>query len=129
MPLIKFDILEGKSKEKIQDILDSVHESMVEAFDVPKRDRYQIVYQHKPEEMIIQDTGLGFERSNDVIVISVTSNKRTQDKKLKFYKLVVENLERDCGIDKKDVVFNITENTDADWSFGEGNAQFITGEL
>lgn len=129
MPLIKFDLLEGKSNEEIQSILDSVHKSMLEAFDVPERDRYQIVYQHKPEEMIIQDTGLGFERSNDVIVISVTSNKRTQDKKLKFYELVVKNLKKDCGIDGKDIMFNITENSDVDWSFGEGKAQFITGEL
>jgi hypothetical protein len=33
--------------------------AMVEAFDVPVTDRYQIVHQHRPHELIIEDTGLG----------------------------------------------------------------------
>jgi hypothetical protein len=33
---------------------------LVEAFDVPVTDRYQIVHQHRPHELIIEDTGLGF---------------------------------------------------------------------
>jgi hypothetical protein len=28
-----------------------------------------------------------------------------------------------------DIVVSITSNSDADWSFGYGRAQFLTGEL
>jgi len=28
-----------------------------------------------------------------------------------------------------DIVVSITQNADEDWSFGNGRAQFITGEL
>ncbi len=32
-------------------------------------------------------------------------------------------------LDAKDLIVSITENGDADWSFGAGRAQFVTGEL
>ena len=38
-------------------------------------------------------------------------------------------LERSCGIKPTDVMVSIVENTHADWSFGFGRAQFLTGEL
>jgi hypothetical protein len=38
-------------------------------------------------------------------------------------------LERTCGIPPSDVVVSIVTNSDEDWSFGNGRAQFLTGEL
>ena len=129
MPLIKLDIIEGRKKEEITKMLDVIHEAVVEAFEVPERDRYQLVSQRKAHEMIIEDTGLGLDRTDEVVVISVVSNKRDKNKKIKFYELVTENLKTKCNIRKEDVMINITENSPADWSFGMGVAQFITGEL
>ena len=40
-----------------------------------------------------------------------------------------EELERSCGIAPSDLVVSIIENTDEDWSFGLGRAQFLTGDL
>jgi hypothetical protein len=34
-----------------------------------------------------------------------------------------------CGIESSDVIVSMVTNTDADWSFGYGRAQFKTGEL
>lgn len=39
MPLIRFDMIKGRSPEEIKDILQIAHEVMVAAFDVPPRDR------------------------------------------------------------------------------------------
>lgn len=80
MPLLRFDVIEGRSEEELKTLLDTAHDAMVEAFDVPERDRYQIVHTHKAHEMVIQDTGLGFERSKDIVLISVTSKTRTEEK-------------------------------------------------
>lgn len=129
VPLLKFDLLEGKTNEEIENILDTVQEAVVEAFEVPASDRYQLVYQHKPEEMVVLDTGLGFGRSENLLVISVTSKERSKEKKIKFYNLAAKYLKDRCGIPKQDIVINITENQDPDWSFGEGKAQFMTEEL
>jgi len=43
--------------------------------------------------------------------------------------LLAQNLESECGISPQDLMISITENGDADWSFGLGEAQFITGKL
>ncbi|WP_028403079.1 tautomerase family protein [Ectobacillus panaciterrae] len=129
MPLIRFDLIEGRDEKSLRNLLDAAHRAMVEAFDVPERDRYQIVHQHSAHEMIIEDTGLGFERSKNLVVISVTSKQRTDEQKQKLYRLLVQELGESCGIEPNDIMVSIVTNGDADWSFGMGEAQFLTGKL
>jgi hypothetical protein len=129
MPLLKCDLIEGRDPQSIQQLLDVAHRAVVTALGVPERDRYQIVYQHPAHELIIQDTGLGLERSDNVIVISITSRYRTVERKQKLYKTLVEELESHCGIDPQDIVVSLVTTEDADWSFGCGEAQFLTGKL
>ncbi|MCK1983832.1 MULTISPECIES: tautomerase family protein [Peribacillus] len=129
MPLLRFDLVEGRNEETLKKLLDSAHHAMVEAFQVPERDRYQIVHQHPPHELIIEDTGLGFKRSRDLVIISIVSKIRTEKQKETLYSLLAHKLESDCGISPQDLMVSITENSDADWSFGRGEAQFLTGSL
>ena len=129
MTLIQVDLQKQDDKKRLKNILDTIHECAVEAFEIPERDRYQIVSQHDPEEMILLDTGLGFERTKDQIVVRVTSKQRPREKKEKLYSLLCERLNVNCGIPPKDLLVSITENSDADWSFGFGKAQFLTGDL
>lgn len=129
MPLLRFDVIEGRSEEELKTLLDTAHDAMVEAFDVPERDRYQIVHTHKAHEMVIQDTGLGFERSKDIVLISVTSKTRTEEKKQRLYQLLAERLQANCVLAPTDLMVSIVENDAADWSFGLGEAQFLTGKL
>ena len=77
MPLLRFDLIEGRDENALRHLLDAAHRAMVKAFKVPERDRYQIVHQHPAHEMILEDTGLGFERTNNVVVITVTSKSRS----------------------------------------------------
>lgn len=129
MPLIRLDLIEGRDEESLKELLDATHRAVVKAFGVPERDRYQIVTQHPASELIIQDTGLGFERSRDVVVISVTSTERSAQQKKDFYQLVVQELGENCGIEPNDIMISIVTNGAADWSFGLGEAQFLTGKL
>ena len=128
-PLIRIDVIEGRSEAEIKAPLDAVHRAVVAAFKVPERDRYQILQEHPRSHMIIEDTGLNIPRTDKVVVVQVVSRPRTQEKKEAFYRLLTEELEKACGISPADVVVSIVENTDADWSFGHGRAQFLTGEL
>ncbi len=129
MPLLRFDIYTGWSESEIETMLDAAHEAMLAAFQVPARDRYQIVHEHPPARMIMQDTGLGLTRSARFVCIQVTTRARSRAMKERFYRLVTEALERRCGIDPADVMINLVTVTDEDWSFGLGRAQFLTGEL
>ncbi|WP_028402288.1 tautomerase family protein [Ectobacillus panaciterrae] len=129
MPLIRFDLIEGRDDKSLRNLLDASHRAMVKAFGVPERDRYQIVHQHPAHELIIEDTGLGFKRSKNLVVISVTSKQRSDDQKKNFYKLLVQELGENCGIEPNDIMVSIVTNGDADWSFGLGEAQFLNGKL
>ncbi|CAM3247278.1 tautomerase family protein [Sporolactobacillus spathodeae] len=129
MPLIRFDLIEGRDKKELRALLDAAHRAVVKAFGVPEKDRYQIVTQHPADELVIEDTGLGLKRSNQLVVISITSKKRTEAQKQELYRLLASELKESCGIDPQDLMVSIVSNTDADWSFGLGKAQFLTGDL
>ncbi len=129
MPLIRFDMIEGRTETEVTKILDISHRVVVDAFKVPQGDRYQIVHQHKPYEMIIKDTGLGFERTKNVIVITITTRQRTNEKKEAFYKELVSALKQGCNMDPEDIMVSMVVNEGEDWSFGFGKAQFLNGDL
>jgi hypothetical protein len=129
MPLLCFDLIQGRSEKQIDMILDATHEVLVKSFNVPERDRYQIVREHAPSRMIVEDTGLGFERTPNMLVLQVTTRPRSRAMKQAFYGSLAEKLEAACGIAPSDVVVTFVTNSDEDWSFGLGRAQFLTGEL
>ena len=129
MPLIRIDAIAGRTPEQVQNLLDAAHRAMLAAFKVPERDRYQIYEEHAPNHFIVQDTGLGIQRTDNVIVVTVMSRPRTEEMKKAFYAELCRELKASCGIDASDVMVSIVTNTDADWSFGNGRAQFLTGEL
>ncbi|ARY90439.1 MULTISPECIES: tautomerase family protein [Lacticaseibacillus] len=129
MPLVRFDMLKGRSPETIQQILQITHEVMVAAFDVPARDRYQIVHQHEPYEMVVEDTGLGIPRTDKVVVISLVSRVRTVHQLKQFYATLAERLSAAGLVDKNDLMINVSFNDDQGWSFGQGKAQFLDGSL
>jgi Tautomerase enzyme len=129
MPLLYFDLIQGRSEKQIDMILDATHEVLVKSFNVPERDRYQIVREHAPSRMIVEDTGLGIARTPNMLVLQVTTRPRSRAMKQAFYSSLVEKLEDACGIAPSDVLVTFVTNTDEDWSFGLGRAQFLTGEL
>ncbi len=129
MPLLRFDLVEGRTDAELKTLLDAAHEAMLESLKVPVRDRYQIVHEHKASRMVIQDTGLDIPRTDKIVMLQVTSRPRSEEMKTAFYRLLTEKLEAKCGIKPNDVMVNFVINSDADWSFGHGRAQFLVGDL
>ncbi|OMC29825.1 tautomerase family protein [Mycobacterium colombiense] len=129
MPLLYIDLIEGRSPSEVRALLDAIHETVVEAFGVPERDRYQVVHTHPIHEIVTLDTGLGIDRSSRQVVLHMVSRRRPRELKQKFYELLASRLADRCGLDPADLIVSVTENDDEDWSFGHGRAQFLTGEL
>ena len=131
MPFVYFDIVRGRSRDQIRALLDSAQTALVEAFETPERDRYQLVTEHSPDEMIIQDNGLGIDRSENIVAIHLINRRgmKTQAQKEKLYELLARNLKRDCDLDPADLVVVITENESEDFSVGYGKAQYLNGDL
>lgn len=129
MPLLRIDVIEGRSEAELKELLDAIHCAMLAAFKVPERGRYQIVHEHPAAEMRIEDTGLGIPRTERVVMVQVMTRPRSRLEKQSFYELLCQELVQRCGVKASDVFVSVTQNADEDWSFGYGRAQFITGEL
>jgi len=113
----------------VRALADTVQEVMLDVFAAPPRDRYQVIHQHDPGEILAEDTGLGLTRTDGVTVIQVTQQGRSREQKEALYAALTQRL-GDAGlVDPDDLIVSITENTKDDWSFGRGRAQFLTGEL
>ena len=129
MPLLRFDILEGRTDDEIGKLLDAAHAAQVEAFGVPVSDRFQVVNEHKPSHVRFGDIGLGIKRSDKVVLLQITAMPRSGKQKETFYRLLVEKLQAACGIAPEDVIVSYLGNGNDDWSFGLGEAQFVSGRL
>lgn len=129
MPLVHVHVIRGRSPEDARKLLDAVHCAVVEVLRVPDTDRYQILHQHEAYEMIALDTGLGFERTSALVMVQVISKTRTAAAKQQLYRSLAHHLERECAVAAADLVVAVVENGEADWSFGGGEAQFLTAAL
>lgn len=129
MPLVRIDLNATHTPERTRTIADAIHEAIVEIYGIPARDRFQIINRHQPGDIIAEDAGLGFERSNDVVMIQIfTQEGRSPETKQALYARIAEGLAK-VGIAGEDVFIGYVENTFYDWSFGFGTAQYVTGEL
>jgi phenylpyruvate tautomerase PptA (4-oxalocrotonate tautomerase family) len=129
VPLVRIDLVRGRTPEQLRALADTVQEVMLDVFAAPPGDRYQVIHQHDPDEMIIEDTGLGIDRSDGVTVVQVTQQGRDRAQKEALYAALAERLGDRGLVEPRDLVVSVVENTKDDWSFGHGRAQFLTGEL
>ena len=121
--------MEGRTPVELRLLADCVHQALIETFAAPERDRYQVIQEHRPEHLILLDTGLGIERSDKVVLVQVIQQGRDEAQKTALYARLAELLEQSGVADSSDLIVSVVENTRADWSFGLGRAQFLTGEL
>lgn len=129
MPLVRIDLVEGRTDAQLRTLADIVQEVMLDVFAAPERDRYQVIHEHKPGRIIAEDTGLGLERTDGVVVIQVTQQGRDDDQKKALYRALADRLEAGAGVRPEDLIVSVVANTAADWSFGLGRAQFLEGDL
>jgi phenylpyruvate tautomerase PptA (4-oxalocrotonate tautomerase family) len=121
MPLVSISVLKGKSRSYIKSVADGVNSAVIETMGFPSDDRYQIISEHEPHCLEYQT------RTDDRVMMHLIMRAGHADEEKKaFYRKVVENLARDPGIDPGNVMITIAENQNIDWSFRDGNAQFVT---
>lgn len=125
MPLIQISLIEGKSPEYIRAIANGVHKALQTAWEIPENDRFQMITEYKKSHFIIDKTIWDGNRSDDVVVIYVTSILRTKEMKINLYNELVNVLTSNPGIRKEDIFVTLVQNDRDDWSFGKGIAQLL----
>jgi phenylpyruvate tautomerase PptA (4-oxalocrotonate tautomerase family) len=126
MPLVRIDLQQGKTPEYVAQVGEIIYRAMLAELNVPKDDRFQIVAQHAPAGLIFDRDYLGIHRTDDCIFIQITLNGgRPVELKQRFYRAVAEGLHRELKLRLEDVFINLVEVNKEDWSFGNGEAQYV----
>ena len=86
---------------------------MLDVFAAPPRDRYQIITEHPVGHIIAEDTGLGFERTDGVVVIQIFQQGRTTEQKKAAYEQLAKRLDAECGLAPTDLIVSVLRTTRA----------------
>jgi len=126
MPLVQIDLLEGRSREQLTAIAAAVHDAMVEELEVPERDRFQILTEHRPETFTFDRHYLDIDRSDAFVLVRITfSAGRSTETKQAFYRRLAELLAERVELASEDLAVVLVENAREDWSFGRGQASYL----
>jgi 4-oxalocrotonate tautomerase len=127
MPLVRIDLIRGKSAQYRKTLGEIVYDAMLDIIDVPKNDKFQVITEHDPEDLNVTDTYLGNHYSKDIIFIQITlSSGRSIEQKKAFYKRIVDDVQTKLNARPDDVFINLVEVAKENWSFGHGIAQYVT---
>src|SRR5271169_1921687 len=125
MPLVRVDLLEGKTPEYRMKVGQVVYQAMLDVLNVPKDDRFQIIAEHPQSDLQFDRDYLGIHRSDDCIFLQITLNSgRTVEMKQRFYKAVADGLHAALKLRREDVFISLVEVAKENWSFGNGEAQY-----
>ena len=126
MPLVRIDLIKGKSDAYRRGIVDAVYRALL-GFGAPADDRFQIVTEHERADLVYAPSYLGIERSDDLVVVQITLVEgRTVEQKRALYKALADDLHETLGLRPEDLFINLVEVARENWSFGNGIAQYAT---
>ena len=125
MPFVRISLREGTTPEYRKAIAAGVQQAIMEAIAAPAADRFQIITEHKPDDMIYDPSYLGINRSDKLVFVQITmSTGRKPRQKRVLFKRMSELLAKSPGVRPKDLLVNLVEVSWENWSFGNGEAQY-----
>ena len=126
MPLVRISLREGKPEAYRKALADGVHRAMIEALEIPAQDRFQLVTEHPASGLIYDPSYLGIERSDNVVFVQITlSTGRKPAQKRKLFQRMSEILAENPVLRPQDLMINLVEVAWENWSFGNGEAQYM----
>ena len=124
MPLARISLVKGRPAALRRSIGDAVHRALVETIDVPPRDRFQLLTEHEPGDLVYDSSYLGIARTDNIAIIQITlSAGRSLEKKRRLYRRIAHNLAA-LGVRREVVWINLVEVAKENWSFGNGLASY-----
>ena len=111
MPLVRIEIIKGKSVDYKKEMLDAVHTALMNAIQIEDWDRFQRLYEIEDEL---------FERSESktdkFTMIEITMFQgRTKEQKARIYEEIVKELYERLEIQATDVFIVINEPPNENW--------------
>jgi hypothetical protein len=121
MPFVTISLARGKSRDYLDAVSSAVHEALVQELGMNPGDRFQLIDQYEPGEMIFSRDFRGGPRSDDFIIFTITEGLDSGDAaKQRFYKTLVDLLAKDPGVRGEDVFVQMFRTAPGNFSFGSG---------
>ncbi|MGM0862062.1 MAG: tautomerase family protein [Bacillota bacterium] len=117
------------NKEEVKKASVGIHHSLIEHFNIPENDYFQIFlpyssnqFFHDPHYLLEGEK----KRTNKMIHVSITcAPGRTIHQKRSLYQSISEAFYHHLNIPATDIFITLNETSAENWSFGQGTAQMI----
>jgi phenylpyruvate tautomerase PptA (4-oxalocrotonate tautomerase family) len=128
MPLVKVNLLSGRSAEEKDAIAASIQAALVSTVDVSDANRYQLFNEYTPANFRHTSGYLGMTYSDRLLMIEITVREGDDDEhKQALLAAINRNLVAAGVVRDDDVFILITEIAGTNVSFGKGLAQRAPG--
>lgn len=124
MPLVRIDAA-TPDDSRLAAVGDAVHAALVSTLGVPPDDVFQVL--GGAGRVRYDSDYLGVHRDDGVVFVQVVLRRgRGEELKRAFYADLAARASV-AGVEPRNLVVVLVENDAADWSFGEGIAQYVEG--
>ena len=121
MPLTRITVREGMSDARLQQLSALYHQTLVEVFDVPPEDKFQILEALPARALVYHPHYQTGRRDGDFILFQILAGKpRSTVVKQRLYERLAERLHADLGIHPDNLMVVIQLNGSEEWRFGRG---------
>lgn len=125
MPFVRISLSEELSPDAQQAVSQAVHTSLMQEFNIPADDYFQVIEPLKPTERRYPRSYLGIDHTEQILFIQIfAASGRTQGQKKRLYAEIARRIAASTSIPADDVIIILVENDGAvNWSFGQGEIQ------
>lgn len=126
MPLVKINLVKGKSTDFKNQLSNIIHDALHKNANVPLDDKFQLIYEYDLENFIFDKNYKDCIRTENLIIIEIILNEgRTITTKINLFNAVATEIENKLGINKDDVLILLQEVKKENWSFGKGVVTYL----
>ena len=121
MPLVRLTVARGLSRERLAALSEAVHRALVTVANAPADDRFQVIEEVPPDNLVWAPSYLGIEHRAPLAFVQVFMNVgRTVEVKTALYAALADAVAAAAPIRREDVIVNLVEVARENWSFGGG---------
>lgn len=122
MPLTRISAPKHLPSTQVKALASAAQQALVSTCGVPPNDLFQLIARFDTEDMVLDPTFGGVQRSKDACIVEITflQGRTNEQKRQLFQKLVA--LAVDANFRADDIMIALTENSHYDWSLGQGVA-------
>ena len=125
MPFVRISLPKKLSLETKNTISESIHQSLIEEFHIPKDDYFHVIEELENHQIKYPDSYLGISHSEEIVYVQITAGQgRTLEQKKKLYQQIATRISSSTAILINNVIIVLLENNGLEnWSFGNGEIQ------